>query len=89
MEISLELGYLNKRKFTSSGPSNYVERSGKDLNTSLTLRTRNRPKSKQKEIFATTDVCIEIFVTIIEEFKDGPYQEYTRKESKNRPTDTY
>ena len=69
----MELGYLNKRKFTSSGPSNYVERSGKDLNTSLTLRTRNRPKSKQKAIVAATDVCIEIFVTIIEEFKDITY----------------
>ena len=52
-------------KVNSSVPKNHVGTSGKGLTNSMTLRNRNRPKSKQKENIATTDVCIQSFVKIL------------------------
>ena len=80
LDISLELGCLDKRKFTSSGPRYYVLRPGKDLTNPLTLMNRRRPKNKQKERTATTDVAINVFVEITENFKFLPYLGYRRKE---------
>ena len=42
LENSLELCCLEKSKFTSSGPMDYVGISGKGLTTSLTISTRRR-----------------------------------------------
>ena len=89
LDISSEIGCLDKRKFTSSGPRDYVGRPGERLTTSLTLRTRNSPKSEQKAKVVTNDVCLQSFVEILEGFKDVTYQRYMRKEVKNKTTDTY
>ena len=89
LAISLELGFLEKSKVTSSGPRDYVERFGKGLTTSLNLSTRWRPKNKQKESTSTTDVDIQNFSEISEEFNDVPYPGYRRKKSKNQPTEDF
>ena len=61
-------------------------RSGNGLTTSLSLITRNMSKIKQKAKFATTDVCIQKFVKILDKFKYIPYHRWIRKEVKNKPT---
>ena len=63
--------------------------SGKGMNNSLTISTKNSPKSKQKEKFDIADVFLQSFVKILEEFKDLPYQGYMINYVKNKPTDTY
>ena len=61
LDIYLDLGCLHKRKLTSPGPRYYVGIPDKGLNTYLTLRSRKKPKSKQKAKFSTTDVCLQSF----------------------------
>ena len=55
---------MEKKKFTSSGPRDYMVISGKRLTTYLTLMTRKRPKNK-KARSANTDVALKKFVDII------------------------
>ena len=43
------------------------------MTTTPTLRTTNKPKINQKAKVATADVCLQVFVKILEEFKDVPY----------------
>ena len=38
---------------------------------------------------ATTDAALQIFVDILEFFKDVPYPGYRRKQAKNKPTEAY
>ena len=59
------------------------------MNNYLTLRTRNRSKNNQEENYTTTDVAIQKFMEILEEFKDVPYPGYRRKQSKNQPNEAY
>ena len=66
MDIYLGTGCIYKKKITSSGPRDYVGRSGNIMNTSLTLRTINNPKSRQTPKVVTNDVCIQIFADILE-----------------------
>ena len=40
---------MEKKKFTSSGPRDYMVISGKRLTTYLTLMTRKRPKNKKRQ----------------------------------------
>ena len=60
----------------------YVVKSGKGMNNYLTLRTRRRSKNKHNTKTTTTDVAIQKFVEILEEFKDVTYPGYRRKQSK-------
>ena len=76
----MELSFLERIKYTSSVPRDYVGRSSKGLKTYMSISTRNSPKSKQKANFATTDVCLQSFVKILDDLKDVPYQGYKRKE---------
>ena len=73
----------------SSVPMDYMLRPGKGMNNYLTLRTRRRSKNKHNTKTTTTDVAIQKFVEILEEFKYVPYTGYRRKQSKNQPTKAY
>ena len=85
----MELGCLYKRKVASSGPSDYVGRSGRGLTTSLNIRSRRMSKNKQKARNTNICVAIQTFVEILEEFKDVYYTGYSRKKAKNQPTKSY
>ena len=80
---------MEKRKFTSSGPKDYVVRSVNGLTASLFLRTRRRSKNKQKARNATTDDAFQKFVEILEEFKDVPCPGYSMKQEKKQPNESY
>ena len=71
--ISLELVDLEKIKITYSEPKYYLGRSGKWLITSLGIKAIRRSKNVKKEKFAITEVSLEDFSRIIDEFKDVPY----------------
>ena len=66
LKISLDPGFPDKRKFTSSGPRDYAGISGMGMTTSLTLSTTNIPKIKQKAKFAASNFCLQSFVNILE-----------------------
>ena len=66
LDVSLELGFLENRKVTSSEPRYYVEISVKGMNSCMTLKIRRMSKNKQKAKTATTDVALQNFVEILE-----------------------
>ena len=64
-------------------------RSGEGLNTSMNLRSRSKSNNKQNLRTDTTDVDLQNKIDILEEIKLLPYQGYRRKQSKNKPTESY
>ena len=84
--ISLELDCLDKRELTSSESRDYMGISGKDMTTSLTLRTKS-PNNKQKSSTAITDITKQYFSKFLREFKISPYIGYKQKNIHNEPTE--
>ena len=84
-KISLVLGYQDKWKFTSSGPSYYVGLGP----TSMTFSTIRRLNKKYKESTDNTKVSPQYFMRILEEFKDVPSLRYSKRQVKNDPNEAY
>ena len=89
MDIYLGIDFLDKRKFTSSGLSNYVGKSVKGLAAYITLRTRRSSNKKQKSSTSNIDFFPQYFMNILEEFKGMPYLGYRKVQVKNDPTEAY
>ena len=58
MDISLKLGFLDKRKVIFLVPRYYVGISSKGMSTSMNLKTINMPENKQKGKVSTTDAFL-------------------------------
>ena len=80
---------MYKSKVIYSGIRDYVGWSDKSLTTSLTIRIKRKSNNKEKSSIASTDVALQYFVDILEEFKDVHYPWYKRKQAKNQPTEAY
>ena len=89
LDVYLALGRLDERQLISSGPRNYVGRSGKRLTTSITLRNSGRSTNKRKASNTNNEVVTKYFTKIIEKFKDIPYLGYRKRWVKNDLTEAY
>ena len=86
-EISLKLDFMDNMEVTFSGSRNYVGRTVKGLNNSLTLRIRRRSNKKQKSNTDNTGVVTKNNMKLHEEVKDLPYLLYRKRQVKNEPTE--
>ena len=89
LDISLDFGCLENMKITTSDQKYYLGRSGKELITSLSLRTIRRSKKKKKARHAITYIRRKDISKIIKEFEKLPYEVYVQKRSKHEPTEGY
>ena len=89
MDISLDVGSLDKMKITSSEPKYYLGRSVKGLITYMDLKTVRTSKRSKESRHANTNVILKDISKIIKEFEKVPYEGYVRKRSKYVPTDSY
>ena len=60
--------------------------SGKALTTSLTLSTKST-NNKQKAMIAITEITIQDFSKLLNQFKNLPYLGYKKKQVHNEPTE--
>ena len=88
LDISLELGCLENRKFKSSVPRDYLGKSIKRMTTSMNLRTK-RSNKKQKARFSITDITNQAFRNFLKKFKNSPYLGYKSKKVHNEATEAY
>ena len=89
MDISLKSGSLEKMKITTSKSKDYVVISGKELITSLGLKTNVRSNKNKKARYAINNVIMKYLLSMIKEFEKLLYKDYVRKRTKHEPTDSY
>ena len=65
-----------------------MERTGKDMNTSMFLRTKS-PNNKQKARTSITVITNQGFRDFLKEFKTSLYLGYRKKQVHNEPTESY
>ena len=85
----MELGCLDKSKFTSSEPKYYMGQPFKGVATYQTLRTISRTNKKYKACTAIIKVYPQDFKRILGEFKDIPSLRLSKIQVKNYPTEAY
>ena len=70
----------------SSEPRDYIVRSSKGMNTSLTLSNKSLNKKKKARI-NITDITNQYFRNVIKEFKNSPYLGYKNEQVRIEPTE--
>ena len=65
-----------------------MERTGKDMNTSMFLRTKS-PNNKQKARTSITGITNQYFRDFLKEFKTSLYLGYKKKQVHNEPNEAY
>ena len=76
-------------KITSSESKVNLERSGKELITSLSFKTKARSQKYKKESYAIGNVSKKDFSKVIKEFEKIDRLPYENKRSNHEPTDSY
>ena len=85
----MKSGSLEKMKITTSKSKDYVVISGKELITSLGLKTNVRSNKNKKARYAINNVIMKYLLSMIKEFEKLLYKDYVRKRTKHEPTDSY
>ena len=86
LENSYKINCMDKRELTSSESRDYMWIPGKDLTTSLSIRTKI-PNKKQNARFTITDINNQDLRKLIDKFKNPPYLGYNSKQVHNEPTE--
>ena len=89
LDISSKFDSLNKMKITSSESKVNLERSGKELITSLSFKTKARSQKYKKASYAIGNVSKKDFSKVIKEFEKIDRLPYENKRSNHEPTDSY
>ena len=89
LDMLLKFDSLDKMKITSSESKYNLGRSGKVLLTSLSLKSKARPKKYKKARYIIGNVSKREISKNIREFKTLPYKSSERKRPKHEPTDSY
>ena len=76
-------------RITSSYPKDYLGRSGKELITSLGLKTNVNSNKYKKARYSITNVSMENISKIIKEFGKFTYKSYVQNRPKHKPNDSY
>ena len=79
---------LDKMIITFSESKVKLRRSGKELITSLCLKTKASPNKYKKARYAIVNVSKKYFSNIIREFENLPFKSYEDKRPKHEPTDS-
>ena len=89
LDISLNLGSLDKMRITSSEPKDKFGRSVKGLIKYLGLKSKSRPKKEIKARYSIENFSKKDLSKIIREFENLLYKSYERRRPKYEPTDSY
>ena len=89
LDISLKFDILDKIKITSSESKEKLERSRKELITSLGFKDKVRPHKYKNARYAIVNVSKKYLSKIIREFEKLTYESYEKKRPKHEPTDSY
>ena len=87
--ISSKLDSLDKMKITSSESKVKLERSGKELITSLGFKTKAGSNKYKKARYAIVNVGEKDLSRILEDFEKFEKIPYEKKRPKHEPTDSY
>ena len=89
MDISSKFDSLEKMKITSSESKVELERSVKELITSLGFMTKARSQKYKNSRYAIGNVSEKDISKIIREFEKFEKLSYEKKRTKHEPTDSY
>ena len=88
LDISLKFDSLEKMKITSSESKEKLGISGKELITSLGLKSKSSPHKYKRARYAIGNVSKKDLSNIIREFEKLPYGTYEKKRPTHEPTDS-
>ena len=89
LDISSKVDSLENTRITSSESKVKLERSGKELITSLGFKSKARPKKYKKARYAIGNVSKKELSKIIREFEKFEKLPSEKKRPKHEPTDRY